>query len=437
VILEACGNLLEEASGAIRPIHYTVQEFFTPAVRGMPQHPMRTQLLDSESVHKQLSSACLQYIHLVAFNRPAWTDFTLYERLRDNSLAGYACQSFDYHVSNCDQIPFNVVHQLERLFQHDSAYLAAILQIKILPDDYKLIDIRQRFNDMNFLVTPSTIVYSTSLYNIPTLSQQWIDQTPPIYALHLAASVGLTGAVIRLLKGGCEFDEKDRSGSTPLYYASLNGHLEILRSLLNEDADVNAQGGQYGYVLQAASAGGHEQVVKTLLDKGAEVNAQGGHYGNALQSASLRGHEQVVKTLLDEGAEVNAQGGYYGNALQAASLGGHEQVVKTLLNKGAEVNTQGGGYGNALQAASLGGHEQVVKTLLDKGAEVNAQGGAFGNALQAASFRGHEQIVKRLLDKGAEVNAQGGEYGNALQAVSFTGHEQVVKMLLDAGAHQH
>jgi hypothetical protein len=43
--------------------------------------------------------------------------------------------------------------------------------------------------------------------------------------------------------------------------------------LLDKDADVNAQGGEYGNALQAASAGGHEQVVKTLLDKDANVNA--------------------------------------------------------------------------------------------------------------------------------------------------------------------
>ena len=62
-----------------------------------------------------------------------------------------------------------------------------------------------------------------------------------------------------------------------------------------------------------------EQVVKTLLDAGAEVNAQGGYYGNALQAASVGGDEQVVKTLLDAGAEVDAQGGHYGNALLVAS----------------------------------------------------------------------------------------------------------------------
>ncbi|KAH6875175.1 hypothetical protein BKA58DRAFT_418768 [Alternaria rosae] len=220
----------------------------------------------------------------------------------------------------------------------------------------------------------------------------------------------------------------------PLYYAALLGLRTITRMLLNKGANVNAQGGEFGNVLQAASSGGYEQVVKMLLDVGAEVNAQGGHYGNALYAASSEGHEQVVKTLLDAGADVNAQGGPYGNALQAALSKGHEQVVKMLLDAGAEVNAQSGHYGNVLYAASSKGHEQVVKMLLDAGAKVNAQGGHYGNALQAASARDYEQVVKMLLDAGADVNAQGGPYGNALYAASSKGHEQVVKMLLDAGA---
>ncbi|KAF2818579.1 ankyrin, partial [Ophiobolus disseminans] len=120
---------------------------------------------------------------------------------------------------------------------------------------------------------------------------------------------------------------------SPLYYAALISLEEVVRLLLEKNADVNAQGGKYGNALQAASDGGHEQVVKLLLEKNADVNAQGGFCGNALQATSVGGHEQVVKLLLDEGADINAQGGCYGNALQAASVGGHEQVVKLLLEK--------------------------------------------------------------------------------------------------------
>ncbi|KAJ4300817.1 hypothetical protein N0V90_002905 [Kalmusia sp. IMI 367209] len=154
------------------------------------------------------------------------------------------------------------------------------------------------------------------------------------------------------------------SVAAPLYFTALLGLSMITKMLLNQGAEVNAQGGDYGNALQAASAEGHEQIVKILLDSKAEVNAPGGYYGNALQAASASGNEHIVKILLNSKAEVNAQGGLYGNALVAASYGGHEQIVKMLLNSKAEFNVQGRHYGKALEAASYGGHEHIVKILL-------------------------------------------------------------------------
>jgi ankyrin repeat protein len=66
---------------------------------------------------------------------------------------------------------------------------------------------------------------------------------------------------------------------------------------LNQKAPLfNAQGGEYGNALQAASAEGHGQIVQLLLEKGADVNTQGGSYGYA---NSLRGRPSA--SLLDRG----------------------------------------------------------------------------------------------------------------------------------------
>ena len=335
VILDACVNLLEEANGTIRPIHYTVQEFLTTAVQWLPQQSIRIQLLDSKSIHARLSLACLTYMHLVAFSSPARNWSNLYNRLEQNALAGYANQNFDYHILKCNEVPLDIMDQLGRLFDKDSKHLAAILQIKVLRDRHDYNTMARHFDRIQFPVSASTIIYSTSLYNIPNIRKQWAGETPPEYALQLASSAGLTSAIIRLLNEGYNVNERDENGSTSLYHACFNSDLEIIQILLDNNADVNAQGGHFGNALQAASEGGHEAAIKLLLDNNTDVNAQGGLFGNALQAASYGGHEAAIKLLLDNNADINAQGGLYDNALRAASEGGHETIVELLLERGA------------------------------------------------------------------------------------------------------
>ena len=61
-------------------------------------------------------------------------------------------------------------------------------------------------------------------------------------------------------------------------------------------------------------------MVQLLLDKDADVNAEGGEYGSALQAALSKDYGDVVQQQLDKGADVNAQGGEYGCALQAGVI---------------------------------------------------------------------------------------------------------------------
>ena len=66
----------------------------------------------------------------------------------------------------------------------------------------------------------------------------------------------------------------------PLYYASSQGLAYVADKLLDEGADVNAQGRRYSNTLRAASRRGHGDIVQLLLDRGANVNAHGGRHGS-------------------------------------------------------------------------------------------------------------------------------------------------------------
>lgn len=52
-----------------------------------------------------------------------------------------------------------------------------------------------------------------------------------------------------------------------------------------------------------------------LIDAGADVDAQGGFYGNVLQAALEGGHETIVQILISARADVDAQGRFYNNEL--------------------------------------------------------------------------------------------------------------------------
>src|SRR5947207_348747 len=83
-------------------------------------------------------------------------------------------------------------------------------------------------------------------------------------------------------------------------------------------------------ILRAASNRGNEVMIRLLLNESANVNAEGKYYGNALQAAVDKSHEVMIQLLLENDVDVNAERGYYENALQAAAYNDHEVVFQLL-----------------------------------------------------------------------------------------------------------
>jgi len=271
------------------------------------------------------------------------------------------------------------------------------------------------------------------LHNGANVNDQKYGNTP----LYLASFEGHDQVVQMLLDNGADVNVHVEGG-TALHAASYQGHDSIVRMLLEHGIYIDVMGTTkiFGSLTALCTASGHDryQVVQTLLEKGANVNAKASILGSALHWASAKGYDKIVQLLLENGANVNGAGGIYGSLLQAASRGGHRSIVKLLLANGAEVDAEGGEYGFALQAASRGGHRSIVELLLANGAEVDAKGGKYGFALQAASRGGHPSIVRLLLANGAEVDAEGGEYGSALKAALAKYRHKTVEILIAHGA---
>ncbi len=214
-----------------------------------------------------------------------------------------------------------------------------------------------------------------------------------------------------------------------LIQSSQEGHCDVVRLLLQSEADVNAVTAAGKTAVMQASKNGHYDVVELLLERGGEVNRVTPAGCSALILASENGHCNVVKLLLDREAEVNRVTLNGCTALTQASQNGHCDIVKLLLEREAEVNAVSDS--TALIRACQNGHCNIVKLLLEKKAGVNTATPAGHTALMIASYKGHCNVVKLLLQWEAEVNTRTQDGYTALILASQNGYCNVVRLLLE------
>jgi ankyrin repeat protein len=107
----------------------------------------------------------------------------------------------------------------------------------------------------------------------------------------------------RLLETAVDVNAPDDNGYTPLMIAARCGHADIVQTLLDKGADVDAVDATHGLTaLMLASKAGKPDVVKLLVARGANVKRIASHGKTALKLAEHFGHEEVVKLLRAAGA---------------------------------------------------------------------------------------------------------------------------------------
>lgn len=89
--------------------------------------------------------------------------------------------------------------------------------------------------------------------------------------------------------------------------------------------------------LLIAAWDGNLAIVKSLLDQGADVNVRDKHGATALLYAAQRGHVEIIQVLLaHNNVDVNAKDVADVTALMEALRSGHLAVVKLLLEHNAD-----------------------------------------------------------------------------------------------------
>ncbi len=229
------------------------------------------------------------------------------------------------------------------------------------------------------------------------------------------------------------------NGDTALYYATINGNIDYINTLLElgdlSNSDINAQTEDTEYTaLIFAAENGCLDVVKALIRADAKVDIASKCDNTALIVAAKNGHLDVVKALIQAGAKVDIASQYDHTALIVAAKNGHLDVVEALIQADAKVDIASK-YGNtALIVAAKNGHLDVVEALIRADAKVDIASKCGNTALIVAAKNGHLDVVKALIQADAEVDIASKCGNTALIVAAENGHLDVVKALIQADA---
>ena len=195
-----------------------------------------------------------------------------------------------------------------------------------------------------------------------------VDAPSRFGGLLCASFFGIVDVMATLLgMSGCDANQGDSAGMTPLGWAVRGGQEEAVELLLRQEAvDPNKPDNVGRTPLSWAATGGHEAVVEQLLGR-QDVNRDKPDNGGKtpLLVAAANGHKSVVQQLLDR-QDVNPEkpDNEGRTPLLWAASQGHKPVVKQLLDR-QDVNPDNpdnNGH-TPLWYASTYGHRGVADLL--------------------------------------------------------------------------
>ena len=240
-----------------------------------------------------------------------------------------------------------------------------------------------------------------------------------------------------------------------LMYGASNGSVEIMKTLINMGADVNAYDAyleefssrppeeKYSILWIAAYKGEYE-VVKLLLDAGADVNTQGLMNWTPLTMAAGSGDIEMTKLLLENGADPNVPS--YDPIrifpLYQPLFNFDTSMVKLLLKNRADPNIMDPSFGSILWHSAIGGENfkenrawteeetlAMLQIFLQNGADINIRDKNLLAAVDISALKGMTNVVKFFIDNGCEKDFLGAN----LFKKSMYEFPETIKLLLDSG----
>ncbi|PLB41064.1 ankyrin repeat-containing domain protein [Aspergillus candidus] len=464
-VQSSCGPLLELCEdGVLQIIHHSLTEFLRDPelshARSLgPQAGM--QSVDSNIIHGHIASTCIDYVLTVCVNESnaiyeedgSQSDESFSRNLKESfrryPFLRYAAKFWPSHASRATDANQTLFAKMDEILSPEKSGF----------EFWKEVYLDWDHRDVNYSARP----------------------------LHLAAFCGLDYYVKNVILRETDVNMADRSGRTPLVYAAMQNHVDVVRTLLRHGAAHDIPGNSGLTPLHYAAQRNHVESLRALLEGGADPLASKSKENdrfNPQWNDSTIGETALLQKYVESHIVRNGPIHWAAKAGKASILHvldangntplylaacEHESAaVRTLLDHGADVRTLSWdtrSHRNSERMVSSrirttepqrcytplhgwahlsGFYSQVVRLLVAAGCDVNARDHLGQTALfvlkKIASYRAKEEdravaTISVLATHGADASVVDYEGNSVLHLLeSHIVTESVLRLLIEAGS---
>ncbi|KAL3321290.1 hypothetical protein Ciccas_000046 [Cichlidogyrus casuarinus] len=264
--------------------------------------------------------------------------------------------------------------------------------------------------------------------------------------LHMAAFHGFEEIVEALLYYGAGICPMDNKKWTPFHHAVSEGHLRVVRGLMNYAQDNRIQDVLKGSTessytpIHLAIINGHCEIVKYLLDEGVELPLVKNHDDTCLHLACQSNDVQLFNLIFDKDeTALNKRNRLGQSPLHNAAIYDCDVIAEQLIEKGANLEIRDYKKQTPLFLAMEFHSTKTLQKLLKNEASFRTMDISMKTCIFVAVEKNRPQALKILLDKSLQtedfstlVNQGDSNNCTPLHIAAGNGGIEAVKLLLES-----
>ena len=253
-------------------------------------------------------------------------------------------------------------------------------------------------------------------------------------SLHFCVQSGNFDLFNFLIRAGAEVYQKTNNGENCLHIASLSGHLQLCKRLINKhNFDVNVTDNKGFTVLHCSAKKGSYELIKFFTDKGADIHLKTFTGHNCLHIAALSGHFNLCKELINEQKfDVNIADNDGLTALHCSAVSGRYELIKFFRDETNDILLKTKNGKNCLHLAAFSGHIDLCNTLINElNFDLNMADNEGFTALHYSVLNGSYELLKFFLDQGSDILLKTEIGMNCLHIAAQKGYLNFCKALIN------